>query len=178
MLKKSDDEVVILSEGPALAGPKSKDLYYMFQKIKSFIKKFFLINDSPHKIAAGAALGIFWGIMPGEGVATTIITASILRFNRFSATAGVLAVNMWMTFAVMPIAATVGGFLFHTNAQTLINNFESTHTLGWKYFFTETIFSNLLLPLITGFVIVSLAIALLFYFLLYFLLKYKKIKLK
>lgn len=148
------------------------------KKLSRFIKKFFLIDDSPHKVAAGAALGIFWGIMPGEGVATTLITASILRFNRLSATAGVLAVNMWTTFLVMPLAATVGGFLFHTDAETLINNFKSTHELGWKHFFTETIFTNLLLPLIIGFIIVSAAISLVFYFLLYFALKYHKIRFK
>jgi len=153
-------------------------IFIDMRKIKNFIKKFFLIDDSPHKVAAGAALGIFWGIMPGEGVATTLITASILRFNRLSATAGVLAVNMWTTFLIVPFAATVGGFLFNTNSQTLINNFKATHNLGWKYFFTETIFTNLLLPLIVGFLIVSLAIALAFYFLLYFLLKYHKIRFK
>lgn len=148
------------------------------KKSKDFIKRFFLIDDSPHKVAAGAALGIFWGIMPGEGLIVTLLTASLFRFNKLSATAGAMAVNMWTTFLIMPLAATMGGFLFHTNSETLMNNFESTHTLGWKYFFTETIFSNLLLPLITGFIIVSLTISLAFYFLLYFLLKRKKIKFK
>lgn len=148
------------------------------KKIAEFIKKFFLIDDSPHKVAAGAALGIFWGIMPGEGVATTLVTASILRFNRLSATAGVLAVNMWTTFLIMPLAATVGGFLFHINPKTLIHNFQTTFHLGWRHFFSETIFTDLLLPLIIGFIIVSALISLLFYFLLYFLLKQKKIRFK
>lgn len=150
----------------------------IINKIKIFLKRFFLIDDTPHKVAAGAALGIFWGIMPGEGIATTLITASMLRFNRLSATAGVIAVNMWTTFLILPLAAAVGGFLFHTNSETLINNFKTTHSLGWKYFFSETIFSSLLLPLIVGFIVVSLAISLIFYFLLYFLLKYQKLKFK
>jgi uncharacterized protein (DUF2062 family) len=150
----------------------------MLKKISEFIKKFFLIDDSPHKVAAGAALGIFWGIMPGEGVATTIVTASILRFNRLSATAGVLAANMWMTVAVMPFAAICGGFLFNVDPETLTNNFASTFNLGLKYFFSVTIFSHLVLPLIVGFFVVSVSIALIVYFLLYALLKYKKIRFK
>lgn len=146
------------------------------KKIEKFIKKFFFIDDTPHKVAAGAALGIFWGIMPGEGVATTLITATILRFNRFSATAGVLATNMWTTAVVLPLSAIAGGFLFKVSPAVLINNFKSTYHLGLKYFFTEAIFTNLLLPLIVGFFIVSTAISLTFYFLLYLLLKYRKIK--
>lgn len=149
-----------------------------FLKIKNFIAKFFLIDDSPHKVAAGAAIGIFWGIMPGEGVATTLVTATIFRFNRLSATAGVLAVNMWMTIVSLPLAAICGGFLFKVDPEILISNFKSTYDLGIKYFFTETIFSHLLLPLIAGFFIVSIAISLVFYFLLYFLLKYKKVRFK
>jgi uncharacterized protein (DUF2062 family) len=150
----------------------------MYRKIKYFIQKFFLIDDTPHRIAAGAALGIFWGIMPGEGVATTLITASILRFNRLSAAAGVLASNMWMTAVTLPLAAYFGGMLFGVSSQILVDDFKSTYDLGLKHFFTETIFSHLLLPLIVGFFVVSTAISLFFYFLIYFLLKYKKIKFK
>jgi uncharacterized protein (DUF2062 family) len=145
-------------------------------KAKEYIKRFFLINDTPHKVAAGFALGIFWGIMPGEGVATTLITAYFLRFNRFSATAGVLASNMWATFIVLPLAAITGGFLFNVNPQKLIDNFNATYELGWKYFFSETIFLKILTPFFVGFFIVSVAIALFFYFLFYFLLKYKKVE--
>jgi uncharacterized protein (DUF2062 family) len=149
-----------------------------FLKIEGLIKKFFLIDDSPHKVAAGAALGVFWGIMPGEGVATTIVTASIFRFNRLSAIAGILAVNMWMTVVAMPFAAICGGFLFGVDPETLTSNFRSTFDLGLKYFFSVTIFSHLLLPLIVGFFVVSLVISLAIYFFLYFLLKYKKIRFK
>lgn len=145
-------------------------------KVKNFIKKFFLIDDSPHKVAAGLALGVFWGIMPGEGLAATLITASILRFNRLSATAGVMAVNMWATVVILPLAAIFGGFLFKVNPEILTINFKSTYDLGIKYFFTETIFTDLLLPLVIGFLIISMAISLAFYFLFYFLLKYRKVK--
>lgn len=145
---------------------------------KAFFKKFFLIDDSPHKVAAGAALGIFLGIVPGEGVVSTLVLASLLHFNRLSATAGVLLTNMWGTVLVMPLAAFFGGKIFGVDPGKLVENFNSTFDLGFKYFFSKIIFLDLLLPLIVGFVIVSGTIALGFYFLLYFLLKYHKIRFK
>ena len=147
-------------------------------KLKLFLKKFFLIHDTPHKIAAGASLGIFLGIVPGEGVLATLILASIFRFNRLSATAGVLAFNMWATVLMLPFSAGVGAYIFKTNPQELINNFNLTYHLGLKYFFSKIIFLELVLPLIIGFIIVAGAISLAFYFLIYFLLKYKKIEFK
>jgi uncharacterized protein (DUF2062 family) len=146
------------------------------KKIKEFIKKFFLIDDTPHKVAAGAALGIFLGIVPGEGMLTTLILASIFRFNRLSATAGVLASNMWTTVLILPVAAATGGFIFHTNARDLISNFNMTYHLGFRYFLSKLILLDLVLPMAIGFILVAGAIAIAFYFLLYFLLKYKKIK--
>ena len=146
------------------------------RKILAKFKKFFLIDDTPHKVAAGFALGVFWGIMPGEGVGTTLVTAYILRFNRLSATAGVLASNMWTTFFVLPLATIAGGFVFRVSPEFLMNSFHETYDLGWRYFFTETIFLKILTPFFVGFFIVSFAIALLSYLLVYFVLKYEKMR--
>ena len=147
-------------------------------KFKNFFLQFFLIDDTTHKIAAGAALGVFWGIMPGEGIGTTLLTSTLLRFNRFSATASVIATNTWTTFFILPLAATAGGFFFKINAENLIKDFKNTYHLGIKYFFTEEIFARILLPLLTGFFIISLLISLFVYFSLYILLKYRKIRFK
>ncbi|HAT73425.1 MAG: hypothetical protein US30_C0001G0057 [Candidatus Moranbacteria bacterium GW2011_GWF2_36_839] len=165
--------VVILSE--VRTRTKSKDLLSYMKKLKTFIKKFFLIDDTPHKIAAGASLGIFLGIIPGEGLLATLILASLFRFNRLSATAGALAFNMWATVVTLPISAGIGAFIFKTNSQELIDNFNSTYHLGLEYFFSKIIFLELVLPLIVGFLITAGIIALVFYSLIYFLLKYKKV---
>lgn len=149
-----------------------------YQKTRRFFEKFFLIDDTPHKVAAGAALGIFLGITPGEGVLTTLVLASLFRFNRLSSTAGVLATNMWTTVVFLPIAATIGGFLFHMSPGNLIQNFDSTYHLGLKFFLSKLILMDLVLPLAVGFIIAALVTSLAFYFLLYFSLKYKKIKFK
>ena len=140
-------------------------------KIKKFFKQFFLINDTPHKIAAGAALGIFLGIAPGEGVATSLVLASIFRLNRLAATAGVLATNMWTTILVLPLAATVGGFLFGKNSSELVEQFNRTYHLGFKFFLSKAILFDIALPLVVGFFVVSGVIALLFYMIIFFLIK-------
>lgn len=148
----------------------------MKEKIKRFFKQFFLINDAPHKVAAGAALGIFLGIVPGEGVAATLILASIFRFNRLSAIAGVLATNMWTTATILPPAAGVGSFLFHTSGKELIADFDRTYHLGLKFFLSKAILLDVALPLVAGFFIIAGVIALAFYVLLWYLLTYHKIK--
>lgn len=144
------------------------------KKIKTFFKKFFLINDTPHKIAAGAALGIFLGIIPG-GILTAVVVSSILRVNHLAAIAGVLATNFWTSFLIMPFAAKLGSWLFGIETQELIENFNNAYSANFKDFFSETVVLKLLLPLTVGFIIIAGAIAMVFYFLIYFLLKYKKV---
>ncbi|MDI6778336.1 MAG: DUF2062 domain-containing protein [Patescibacteria group bacterium] len=151
---------------------------YLKNRIKEFLKRFFLIDDTPHKIAAGAALGVFFGISPGEGVATTLIFASILRFNRLAATAGVLAVNMWTTILVLPLAATTGAFLFGVNHSELVSQFNSLNGNYFQLFLSKVFFREVTLPLLVGFVVVAGIIALLVYTGLLFLIirrqKHKK----
>lgn len=143
-------------------------------KLKNFLRRFFLINDTPHKVAAGAALGVFLGIVPGEGVLATLFLSSLFRFNRLAALAGVGAVNMWTTFLVFPAAAAVGCHFFGISQEVLRQNFEQTTDAGLKYFFSKAIFFDLTLPLIVGFAAVAGAIALAVYFLLILVLNFKK----
>lgn len=145
-----------------------------WQKIKNFFLHFFTLKDTPHKIAAGFALGVFLGIVPGEGVATTLIIASLLHINRASATAGVLATNTWSMFVLLPAVTSVGGFLFGVTPDYLSQQFHQTYHLGVRFFLSKIIFFDLVCPLIVGFVVVAGGISLLSYFFLYFLLKYKR----
>jgi uncharacterized protein (DUF2062 family) len=146
------------------------------QKIKHFFQHFFTLDDSPHHIAGGAALGAFLGILPGEGVATTLIVASIFKLNRAAATAGVLATNMWGTIVTLPLATAIGGFLFGQSPAKLSAEFNQTYHLGLKYFLSKTIFFELALPLMVGFIVSAGLIAAIFYISIFFLLKYKKVK--
>jgi uncharacterized protein (DUF2062 family) len=146
----------------------------MKKRIRDYIKQFFLIDDTPHKVAGGAALGIFIGIVPGEGILTTLVLSSLFRLNRLSALAGVAITNMWTTVLVLPIAAFFGGWLFGIKTRTLLSDFDRIYHLGLKSFLSKAIFFDLTLPLIVGFVFVAGAIALLAYFGLLFVLIRKK----
>lgn len=144
-------------------------------KFKVFLKNFFLINDSPHKVAGGAALGIFLGIIPGEGVLAALLFSSIFRLNRLAATAGVLAVNMWSTVVILPVAAFVGSLIFGGDIEGVEDTFKNNYHSGWKFFISKAIFFDLTLPLIVGFILTAGIISLAFYFLIYYLLKKDKI---
>jgi uncharacterized protein (DUF2062 family) len=149
----------------------------MKQKISGYIKQFFLIDDTSHKVAGGAALGVFMGIMPGEGVLVTLFFAYILRLNRLAALAGVLAVNMWTTVAMLPIAAAIGGLIFRVSPQTLSNDFHETLSLGWQYLFSRNVLRETAIPLLAGYIILAGSVAAVIYFLLlYLLIKRKKLK--
>jgi uncharacterized protein (DUF2062 family) len=149
----------------------------MKKRIRDYIKQFFLIDDTPHKVAGGAALGVFMGITPGEGVLVTLFFAYIFRLNRLAALAGVLAVNMWTTVIVLPVAAFIGGLIFRVSPQALSNDFHETLTLGWQYLLSWDIFFQTALPLIVGYVVVAGAAAAVVYFaLLYILIKRRKMK--
>lgn len=147
-------------------------------KIDRFFRHFFTLDDSPQNIAGGAALGVFLGILPGEGVATTLIIASLLKLNKASATAGVLATNIWGTVLALPIATFVGGYIFKENPAQLSAQFDRTYHLGLKFFLSKAIFFDLALPIMVGFIISAGIIASIFYVTIYFLLKYKKTKAK
>jgi len=140
----------------------------------NFLKQFFLIDDTPHKIAAGAALGIFLGIAPGVGVAATVVLASILRLNRLAAITAVLATNTWSLIVALPVSATVGGYLFGGNKTYLIDQFNKNYQLGYKVLLRKEILFDIVLPLAIGFVIVSGLTALFFYVVIYALIKINK----
>lgn len=145
-------------------------------KIKSFFASFFDLEDSAHNIAAGAALGVFFGIMPVEGITTTLVFVTLLGFNKPSALIGMLATNSWTTFALLPLAALTGGLLFNQTIASLYAQFDRTFQMGLKFFFSKAVLLDLALPLIVGYLIVALTIALLFYLFIYIFLKYFKVE--
>lgn len=146
----------------------------MRKKIATKFRQFFLIDDSPVKIAGGAAVGIFMGIVPGEGIISTLVVTTIFHFNRLAGAAGVLISNMWMTILVLPLAAFIGSILFGISQNSLIADFKKTYTLGLAHFFEYDIIFKLVIPLMIGYIIAAIIIAFIFFILIYSLLKYKQ----
>ena len=127
-----------------------------------FLRRFFTLDDTPHHIAAGAAVGLMMGILPAEGIVTSLLITTMIS---------IAATNIWAMIVTLPLAATIGGFLFGINSAELASQFYQTYHSGWGYLLTKESFFNLTFPLITGYVIVAGIISLMFYFLLYFLLR-------
>lgn len=143
-------------------------------KTKTSVRKFFLINDTPHKIAAGFALGVFLGTIPGGGPLVSLIASSLLGLNRLAAISGALATNLWLTAAILPLSAKIGTLIFREDYQSLIAQFQANYHLGYKFFLSNFVIFEIALPLTIGFIIVALAIALLAYLGVWFLMKNRK----
>jgi uncharacterized protein (DUF2062 family) len=142
--------------------------------MQNFFKKFILIDDTPHKIAAGAALGVFLGIAPGAGVAAALVLASIFRINRLAALAGALATNTWTLIIALPMAAAVGGFMVGGNKTSLVLQFNEIQNLGIKYLISKAALLDVALPLAIGFVVVSGVTALFCYITIFSLIQIHK----
>lgn len=135
----------------------------MTKFFKDIYQKIIGIDDSPHKIAAGFAIGVFLGVLPGAGSVAAIIVAWIFRVNRAAAFAGSLLTNMWFSILVFAFAVKIGAFLtgshwqeIYDQAKDMISNFS------WEIFrdgSAWTIFK----PVLLGFAVVSLIAALVAY---------------
>jgi uncharacterized protein (DUF2062 family) len=133
-------------------------------KIKRFIiVKFFKINDSPQRIALGVGLGVFAGLLPGTGPVAALFLAFIFRANRAAAALGGLLTNTWISLLTFILAIKIGSAILRMDwhivqekAQGLIQSFS------WQKFFKLSLL-DVLLPLVTGYLIIGLVLGALAY---------------
>ena len=131
---------------------------------KQFLRNLAGLEDSPHKIALGLALGIFIGFLPIMGIqmAAVLPFAILFRGNKTAAIGGVWISNP-LTF--IPI--------YYMNYQVGLL-FSSYHRMTWEHFtelFEKLDLSSLiqlgkeiLIPLILGSFIVAIVSAVPTYF--------------
>ncbi len=144
-----------------------KRIIFINKNLKKFIKQFFLINDTPLKVAGGAAIGVFFGILPGEGLITTLAVTTILGFNRLSGSIAVTATNMWSTFLILPSAAFIGSKISGKEYVEMLSNINGYDLSLWDLITTKFFFKNVTIPLLIGFVVVCSFISLFIFFLIY-----------
>lgn len=111
------------------------------------------IDDSPHKIALGASLGVFTGIFPGTGPLAALFLALILKANRAAALVGSLLTNSWATIALFAPAAAIARFFFKA---------------GWREGVTKPGFY---LSLSTGYFISALTLGIISYLIIFLILQ-------
>jgi len=136
----------------------------IFRKISNFLfAKLFKINDSEHKIALGAGLGVFSGLIPGTGPVAALFLAFIFRANRAAALMGSILTNTWLSLVTFIFAIKVGSVIFsrhwqevYQKAQGLVRDFH------WGNFFKLS-FLDVALPVIIGYLIIGLFLGLISY---------------
>lgn len=136
---------------------KSADL------LKLIYAKFFLINDTAHKIALGLGLGVVAGIMPGLGPVAALFLAFIFRANRAAAVLASLLTNTWLSIITFLLSIKAGSAIMNTawkdvyeESLLFLKNFQ------WQNLFKESVF-KIALPLLAGYLVVSLSLGLIVY---------------
>jgi len=131
--------------------------------LKLIYTELFLINDNPHKIALGLGLGVVAGIMPGMGPVAALFLVFIFRANRAAAVLGSLLTNTWLTIITFLLSIKVGSAIMNMNWKDVyeeswlfLKNFQ------WQNLFKESIF-KVAIPLLVGYLVVSLCLALIVY---------------
>ncbi|MEI6831537.1 MAG: DUF2062 domain-containing protein [Candidatus Omnitrophota bacterium] len=138
----------------------------LFKKIINFIfAKLFYINDSAQNIALGVGLGVFSGLMPGTGPAAALFLAFIFRANRAAALLGSLLTNTWLSLVTFILAIKLGSVILRMHWQQVYQKAQSLiHDFHWVKFFKLS-FLEVLMPIITGYIIIGLFLGIISYFL-------------
>lgn len=143
-----------------------------FKKIVKFIfAKFFLINDSEERMALGVGLGVFSGLMPGTGPAAALFLALIFRANRAAAFLSSMLTNTWLSLVTFILAIKLGSVILNRHWQEVYQQARSLiHDFGWVKFFKLS-FYEVLLPVVSGYIIIGLFLGIISYFLTLFIIR-------
>lgn len=134
-----------------------------FKKLTILFKHLFTLNDDPHDLALGFGLGVFLGILPGTGPLAALICAQFLHLNRAAAFFGALLTNTWFSLVILGLSAHVGAKIMAVNLAELTQSIQAAfHPFHFGNLFKLS-FAKVILPLFTGFAIVSIACGLLAY---------------
>jgi uncharacterized protein (DUF2062 family) len=143
----------------------------MNKKFKKLRDNLLGINDSPHRIALGAGLGLFLGVFPGTGAIAAIVGAFILRANKAAALAGALLVNTWINVVTFPLALAVGAFLLRVDPKTIAADWSRlTEHFTW-HALAGLLFRDTILVLLVGYVLMGLLLGIAGYVLTYTLIR-------
>jgi len=137
----------------------------LFKKALNFIfAKLFFINDSAQRIALGVGLGVFSGLMPGTGPAAALFLAFVFRANRAAALLGSILTNTWLAIVTFILAIKVGSVILKMHWQEVYQKAQGLiHDFHWVKFFKLS-FLEVLMPVITGYIIIGLFLGIISYF--------------
>jgi len=141
--------------------------------------KMMRVNDTPHHIALGFAIGIFYGLMPFVGVIFTIVTAMIFKANKAAALIGCFVTNTWMSAALILPSVRLGAKLFGLNWEYVWRDMLKYLKMPGIKATINSLSGDVIIPSLVGFIIIALSMSVLSYFIgLFFVLEYRNRKQK
>lgn len=89
--------------------------------------KFLRINDTPEKIAKGAALGVFLGIYPtfGLGILLAWVGSAIMGWNKAASVLGSLIMNPLTTPFFWTASVATGALIFNQDSRLIFEELKS-----------------------------------------------------
>ncbi|MBF0215871.1 MAG: DUF2062 domain-containing protein [Candidatus Omnitrophica bacterium] len=121
--------------------------------------RLFRINDSPAKIAGGFGIGVFIGATAGVGPIIAVFLAYIFRVNRVSALLGSLLFNTWVSVVTLLASIKVGSWVMGVDQENVFKAWNAlTADFKWSKFFQAS-FSDVIIPVVVGNLIISFFIA-------------------
>jgi len=125
--------------------------------------KLFTINDSPQRIAIGFGLGAFLGILPGTGPLAALILATLFKLNKAAALLGSILTNTWISLLALVLAIKIGAGIMGLNWQNVYMAWvDLLKDFHWRHLLNMLIVKQIL-PLIIGYLVISVCISLVVY---------------
>jgi uncharacterized protein len=132
--------------------------------LKSLYLRIFRINDSPQRVAIGFGLGAFMGILPGTGPLAALLFAALFRVNKAAAFLGGLLTNTWLSLLTIALSIKIGASIMGLDSAEVYNTWKSVlKNFHWKQVLESRVLS-LILPVLTGYLIVALCLGVIAYF--------------
>jgi hypothetical protein len=135
-------------------------------KYKKLAVRLLRLNNSPHEIALGVAIGVFIGILPVYGLHTILVVIAAILVRPANKIAIFLGTSISLPPTVPPITWAgyeIGRFIFK-------GRFEP---LSWSVFKNITFqkICSFYQPLFLGSVVLGIICAVIFYFIVFFVAK-------
>ncbi|MBU1929251.1 MAG: DUF2062 domain-containing protein [Candidatus Omnitrophica bacterium] len=136
---------------------------YISKLIRTLHRKLFIINDTTQKIALGAGLGVFAGIMPGMGLLVALFLAFVFRANRASAVIASLASNTWLSILTFILSVKIGSVIMNLEWHSIYNQWiELLKNFQWQELLKTSLLKTVL-PIAIGYLILSILAGIIVY---------------
>jgi uncharacterized protein len=127
--------------------------------LKMLYLKMFRINDTPQRVALGFGLGVFVGILPGTGPLAALLLAALFRINKAAALLGSILTNTWLSLITIVLSIKIGASIMGLEWRQVYNTWQQIlKNFHWNHLLNTSIL-QLMLPVLTGYLILSFCLA-------------------